>query len=74
MRDPRVDPRAGDVFVKGSGRAEITRATGMSLVFTFEGRFSDCIPMKAWNEEWVPSFREWAKDATVIHRAEDGNG
>jgi hypothetical protein len=70
MRDPRMDPRPGDRFKKRESTATITGCSGEHLAFTFCGKLSDAPPMVAWYEPWLPSFRDWAKDAEVIQTAD----
>ncbi len=73
-RDPRVEPRVGDVLKgKNGGRAErrIVTSVAASMVMYTRGSRTDaymgkgtesCRPERTW--------RAWAKNAEVIHRAD----
>lgn len=57
-RDPRTDPRKGDALKKGN----TTR--------TVEARVEETVNWNGNNWGWLSCWREWAKNAEVIHRAE----
>ena len=67
-RDPRVDPRPGDVVRKGritrfvteGYRGRIVYAKRVSEVPRASGSFS-C---------WITTWQDWARNATVLHVAE----
>ena len=71
MRDPKLDPRPGDVFGKGGGTAEIMTADGMSFGWRWAGLPKFAPPMPPVHSDWRPGFRKWAATAEVISRAED---
>lgn len=68
-RDPRVDPRPGDVFRKRRSTVTIDHATGEALRFTFDGNIRDMPPLTSWYDDWVEPWRKWAKDAEVVDAA-----
>lgn len=67
-RDPRNDPRAGDVLSKPGGngplRREVTSRSGYTVCYRRNGhrRSRSC---------WITSWQEWARGATVDQTAEE---
>jgi hypothetical protein len=64
QRDPRVNPRSGDVLRKGASTVEVTTVT-YGFGFRFFGQSKDMPPMPEWDKPWKRAWRKWAKDATV---------
>jgi hypothetical protein len=65
-RDPRVDPRPGDVVIYGPqwqrSRVEVTEICNGFVLAVIDGR-GDCV--------YHPNqWREWMVDAEVIHVAD----
>ena len=63
-RDPRVDPRPGDVLEKNSLSRTVLDVRGMDIVWG--RRDSTSKP----NIAWISTWREWARTATILHTAE----
>lgn len=64
-RDPRVDPRTGDVLegaVLRTVKVIAIMAESHTVHFEIEGVGHDYRPLKAW--------RAWAKSATVVKKGE----
>lgn len=70
VRDPRKNPKAGDVFRKGAATVEILCCLGGSFSFRLEGDVSQSPPFTDWDRPWMPPFVKWASDAEVIHAAD----
>ncbi len=74
-RDPRIDPRPGDVLRKKTSTVTLTRCEPNTYCFEFSGLGCDIPPLTAWQDEWLPEFRKWARDAEVVIAApEAANG
>lgn len=69
-RDPRLDPRPGDVLAKGESKVHVCRAGISDFGYSFEGNGKDMPPMVHWSDDWRPSWRKWAANAKIIQRAE----
>jgi len=71
MRDPRVDPRKGDELRGGKSHRYVGRIyENGEIGFTYwpnsssgNGTGNDCVTS-------IETWRKWAADAEVIHRAE----
>ena len=75
LRDPRRDPKPGDVFRKQSAIVSIDRSDKCSFIFRANGWCDDmALLLPCWNEPWLPLFRQWAKGAEVLHVAEGAGG
>lgn len=67
-RDPRVDPKPGDVLIYGPQwqrtRSEVIATTLTGVAHAIDGSdHSIGVSLKKW--------REWMRGAEVIHRAEE---
>lgn len=64
-RDPRVDPKKGDVLKNGATRTvkEVGRYGKHDVVFCTDTR-------KQWVEPYIGQWRRWAAKAEVIHVAD----
>ena len=64
MRDPRVDPRPGDVLIYGPQwqreRAEVMKLSGRYVDYFVNGQMAFCT-----TEQWSV----WMEDAEVLHVA-----
>lgn len=62
-RDPRVEPRAGDVLRTISGtpplKVEVTKRTGDRVSYVMAFRLRTTTTLKTWRENFA--------DATIIH-------
>lgn len=66
-RDPRLDPRAGDVLMNRGVRREAQRVSESG-----ESVRSFFLSPRWRHTEWAPitTWRKWAKNAEVLYRAE----
>ncbi len=66
-RDPRVDPKVGDVLLYGP-QWQIERAVVrvVTRILVYYGLRDDTPDFKCTHDQW----REWMRSAEVIHRAE----
>ena len=64
MRDPRVDPRPGDVVRKGQRERTVSKRCGSSI---------DYIEGKTNRERncWITTWEEWCRKSDVLHVAEN---
>ncbi len=62
-RDPRVDPKPGDVLAKDSRVREVVRVGRLVIVFRFQFGWKEY-------ERLIPNWPIWAHDAEVLHAAE----
>lgn len=67
MRDPRVNPRPGDVLRKGESVVEMIKCDRGNYQFRFAGIMRDCPRMHSWDDDWLAEFRKWASDAEVVN-------
>lgn len=65
-RDPRIDPKAGDVFLKGDERRKVSEIRGKA-VLCWDGDGAACIGYSGYSAPWLFQFRKWAKNSEVIH-------
>jgi hypothetical protein len=70
-RDPRIDPKPGDVLRKSASTVTIDRISAHGVTYTFDGLPSEMPPMTRWDRPFLPEWRKWAATAEVISRAED---
>jgi hypothetical protein len=59
-RDPRIDPKAGDVLRKNSLSRRVVEVASMDVYWCRDG--SDRRVQPAWISTW----RTWARDAEVL--------
>lgn len=64
-RDPRVDPRPGDVLLSGNGRAILIRAVTRSWVVYADAN-------RNWQTRRGAAWKDIVRTATVLHRASEG--
>lgn len=65
-RDPRFDPRPGDIVELYNGARGVVLKRILFLVYV---EFSH-----GYGRQWllIPRWREWSKNASVVHVAPDG--
>ena len=63
-RDPRVDPRPGDVLTKNSLSRRVVRTYAGNIYWRRDGAES------AIRCAWISTWMEWARTATILHTAE----
>lgn len=71
-RDPRVDPRAGDILVGQLPGSTSGRTTTRHVLGVY-GDFVSCARRPDLRETWrntIDRWREWACTATILHTAE----
>lgn len=66
QRDPRIDPRNGDVLRFGKFLREVTGRSMHEVTYT---RYSPSA-RKPHQGCWISTWQDWARKAEVIHRAE----
>jgi hypothetical protein len=72
MRDPRTDPRPGDVLRKGSTQRTVVAVFGNCVTCCVEGM--GATRRGGYIAPWLSQFRRWAKDAEVLDTAESTPG
>lgn len=65
MRDPKTDPRPGDILRKWDQDVRVTKVIGV-CVYT-----DKMLTDRSWMG--ISFFREWAADADVVHIAEQSS-
>lgn len=75
MRDPRIDPRPGDVLMKrGSVRAVRGISVSGEYLLCDDQSAADYVSgLRNWElvTPWMWQWRKWAADAEVIHQEDD---
>ena len=56
MRDPRIDPRPGDIVATRT----VTRRRGYDIYYVRAGREKSC---------WITTWMEWCRHKEVLHVA-----
>lgn len=73
-RDPRVDPRVGDVVRKGDRERTILRTQSTSSggvgEIQYEVRVDDR-PGRKGGVCWITSWQDWCRGAEVVQRGEE---
>jgi hypothetical protein len=71
-RDPRKEPKAGDVLIEGRNRIEVTSRKGARVLYSLTSlpatSSTDRIPMECGL--YLNRWREVLKNAEVIHHAD----
>ena len=70
-RDPRTDPRRGDVLKREQEMRVVTTHQSERRVWYGEFVFIPDRGFNAFAKCEIEDWPKWATDATVIHRAED---
>lgn len=72
MRDPRAEPRPGDVLRKGKYQRHISRVDGsISTAWVYYGRkIVETPSVNYWNSCTLAGWRRWAKNAEVVSGGE----
>ena len=62
-RDPRKDPRPGDMVAKGAKQRRVDARRGSEIDYTDiqSGKKKNC---------WITTWNDWCRDAEVLHVAE----
>jgi hypothetical protein len=64
-RDPRVDPRPGDVLLRSGVKRTVLAVSELRVFSVFES----LLWRKKHRDSWKSAFRTWAKKAEVLDAA-----
>ncbi len=70
IRDPRIDPKTGDVLRIGDSTVMICYASRERIVLALTTWPKDISPISEWGKPWREPWQKFAANAEVIHCAE----